>query len=59
MLLRQLLAQQHGDNVVDNVEKIEINAPEPGEYIVRVSHKGQLLVNDTSSIFFGYRRYLQ
>jgi hypothetical protein len=36
-----------GDNVVDNVEKIEINAPEPGEYIVRVSHKGQLLVNDT------------
>jgi len=36
-----------GDNVVDNVEKIEINTPEPGEYIVRVSHKGQLLVNDT------------
>ncbi len=36
-----------GDNVLDNVEKIEINAPEPGEYIVRVSHKGQLLVNDT------------
>ena len=36
-----------GDNIVDNVEKIEINAPAPGEYIVRVSHKGQLLVNDT------------
>jgi hypothetical protein len=36
-----------GDNVLDNVEKIEINAPEPGEYIVRVSHKGQFLVNDT------------
>ena len=32
---------------MDNVEKIEINAPAPGEYIVRVSHKGQLLVNDT------------
>ena len=36
-----------GDNIVDNVEKIEINAPAPGEYVVRVSHKGQLLVNDT------------
>ncbi len=36
-----------GDNVVDNVEKIEINTPEAGDYIVRVSHKGQLLVNDT------------
>nr|AOE14231.1 peptidase, S8 family [uncultured bacterium] len=36
-----------GDNVVDNVEKIEINAPEVGDYIVRVSHKGQLLVNDS------------
>ena len=36
-----------GDNVVDNVEKIEITAPEPGDYIVRVSHKGQLLINDT------------
>ena len=35
-----------GDNVVDNVEKIEINAPEPGDYIARVSHKGQLLTND-------------
>ena len=37
----------NGDNVVDNVEKIEINTPEAGDYIVRVSHKGQLLVNDT------------
>ena len=36
-----------GDNVVDNVEKIEINDALAGEYIVRVSHKGQLLVNDT------------
>ena len=37
----------NGDNVVDNVEKIEINTPEAGDYIVRVSHKGQLLVNDS------------
>ena len=36
-----------GDNVVDNVEKIEITAPESGEYIVRVSHKGQMLANDS------------
>ena len=36
-----------GDNVVDNVEKIEITAPEPGEYVLRVSHKGQFLTNDT------------
>jgi hypothetical protein len=36
-----------GDNVVDNIEKIEINAPAAGEYIVRVSHKGQSLMNDS------------
>jgi hypothetical protein len=35
-----------GDNVVDNVEKIEITAPLAGEYVVRVSHKGQILVDD-------------
>ena len=46
-----------GDNVVDNVEKIEINAPEGGDYIVRVSHKGQLLVNDSQ--VFPFRRYLK
>ncbi|MGK0386896.1 MAG: hypothetical protein ACI849_001515, partial [Patiriisocius sp.] len=36
-----------GDNVVDNVEKIEITAPAAGEYIVRVSHKGEGLTNDS------------
>ena len=36
-----------GDNVVDNVEKIEINDALAGEYIVRVSHKGQILTNNT------------
>jgi hypothetical protein len=36
-----------GDNVVDNVEKIEITAPVAGEYIVRVSHKGHVLVDDS------------
>ncbi len=36
-----------GDNVVDNVEKIEINDALAGEYIVRVSHKEQILTNNT------------
>ena len=38
------------DNVVDNVEKIQILAPEPGQYLVVVSHKGTLVdpVNATN-----------
>ena len=36
-----------GDNAVDNVEKIEIPEPIAGDYIVRVSHKGQMLTNDS------------
>lgn len=35
-----------GDNVVDNVEKIEMGVVPAGEYIVRVSHKGQELIGD-------------
>lgn len=35
-----------GDNVVDNVEKIEMGVLPAGEYIVRVSHKGDFLVDD-------------
>jgi hypothetical protein len=38
-----------GDNLVDNIEKIEMVAPPAGEYIVRVSHKGSLLVNGTQT----------
>jgi subtilisin family serine protease len=39
-----------GDNLVDNVEKIFIETPETGEYIVEVSHKGQLvdLINESN-----------
>ncbi len=39
-----------GDNVVDNVEKIEIFFPEPGEYIVEVSHKDSIVdpLNETN-----------
>ncbi len=32
-----------GDNIVDNVEKIEILLPEAGEYLVQVSHKGVIV----------------
>jgi len=32
-----------GDNVVDNVEKIELLFPESGEYIIEVSHKGEIV----------------
>lgn len=39
-----------GDNLVDNVEKIQILAPEPGQYQLVVSHKGTLVdpVNATN-----------
>ena len=32
-----------GDNVVDNVEKVEIHFPVAGEYLVEVSHKGEIV----------------
>lgn len=38
-----------GDNVVDNIEKIETIAPAAGDYTVRVSHKGNTLVNNEQS----------
>ena len=31
-----------GDNIVDNVERIDIETPEPGNYTLIVSHKGSL-----------------
>ena len=34
-----------GDNVVDNVEQVLLNAPSAGYYIIRVSHKRNLLSN--------------
>ncbi len=37
-----------GDNLVDNIEKIEI-AGASGEYIIQVSHKGNTLVNDAQT----------
>ena len=39
-----------GDNIVDNVEKIEILLPEPGQYLVEVSHKGDIVdpINPTN-----------
>lgn len=35
-----------GDNIRDNVEKIEIDAPTTGSYTLTVSHKGSLLDNE-------------
>ncbi len=39
-----------GDNVVDNVEKIQLQFPDAGQYIVEVSHKGEIIdpVNPTN-----------
>jgi len=39
-----------GDNIVDNVEKIQINVPQPGQYQIVVSHKGTFIdpVNATN-----------
>ena len=39
-------AATRGDNKVDNVEKIEFSNPQPRLYKLRVSHKGQQLVNN-------------
>lgn len=36
------LAALKGDNDVDNVEKVEIEAAETGTYVVKVTHKGTL-----------------
>lgn len=36
-------ALRNSDNFRDNVEKIQIDAPEPGSYSIIVSHKGNLL----------------
>ncbi len=33
----------HGDNLVDNVEKIQIQLPDAGQYQVEVSHKGEIV----------------
>jgi subtilisin family serine protease len=40
----------NGDNLVDNVEKIQINVPQPGQYQIVVSHKGTIIdpVNATN-----------
>ena len=39
-----------GDNFRDNVEQIYVAAPPPGEYVVRVSHKGTLAAPQVYSL---------
>lgn len=43
-------AATRGDNMVDNVERVDIIAPEPGFYRVEVTHKGEIvdLINATN-----------
>lgn len=38
-------AATKGDNIVDNVEKIDIDVPAPGVYTITVSYKGLFLIN--------------
>lgn len=40
--LSNLPAAIKGDNIVDNIERVEINAPVAGQYTISVSHKGTL-----------------
>jgi PKD repeat protein len=45
-------AAQPGDNIRDNVEQVFVaNAP-PGEYIVRITHKGNLRLNQPQAFGF-------
>ncbi|NCP05698.1 MAG: S8 family serine peptidase [Flavobacteriales bacterium] len=39
-------SNSHGDNIVDNIEKIEIISPPAGTYNLTVSHKGTLSANE-------------
>ena len=32
-----------GDNIVDNIERVEIELPSPGQYTITISHKGLLI----------------
>ena len=32
-----------GDNIVDNIERVEVELPSPGQYTITISHKGLLI----------------
>jgi len=44
-----------GDNNIDNVEQVKIDAPDAGDYVITVTHKGNLVTNkqDFSLIITG------
>lgn len=48
-------ATRFGDNNIDNVEQVKIDAPSAGDYVITVSHKGTLVTNkqDFSLIITG------
>lgn len=45
-----LSAATKGDNTVDNVEQVVVKKPVKGTYKVEISHKGNLVNNDTTPI---------
>ncbi len=51
-------SNEHGNNVVDNYEKIEIENPEAGTFTITVSHKGNLTNPDLAPLVFPkYQEY--
>ncbi|WP_353167716.1 S8 family serine peptidase [Flavobacterium sp.] len=48
-------ATRFGDNNIDNVEQVKIDAPPAGDYVITVTHKGTLVTNkqDFSLIITG------
>lgn len=43
-------AATNGDNILDNVEQVYLTDPEPGNYEVRITHKGSLSANQYISL---------
>lgn len=44
------LSATKGDNIVDNIEKIEIDNPSAGAYTITINHKGTLAENQSYSL---------
>ena len=44
------LSATKGDNIVDNIEKIEVDNPSAGPYTITINHKGTLAENQSYSL---------